>query len=84
MEIDNISERELWLAGIMLYWAEGSKQKETNVSVGINIDEDNKRYYPYNNLASQVIGFCGNDNQGLDGIEAKYNDELKGTNGKIA
>ena len=34
-------------------------------------------------LAAQVIGFCGNDNQGLDGIEAKYDDELKGTNGKI-
>ena len=42
--------------------------KENNVSVGINIDEDNKRYYPYNNLASQVIGFCGNDNQGLSGL----------------
>ena len=53
------------------------------ISTGINIDEDSKRYYPYNDLASQVIGFCGSDNQGLDGIEAKYDDELKGVNGKI-
>lgn len=57
--------------------------EENQVTRGINIDEDSKRYYPYGDLAAQVIGFCGNDNQGLDGIEAKYNDELKGTNGKI-
>ncbi len=56
---------------------------ENNITTGINIDEDSKRYYPYNTLAAQVIGFCGSDNQGLDGVEAKYNDELKGTNGKI-
>ena len=56
--------------------------EENQITRGINIDEDSKRYYPYGDLA-QVIGFCGNDNQGLDGIEAKYNDELKGTNGKI-
>ena len=57
--------------------------KENNVSVGINIDEDNKRYYPYNNLASQVIGFCGNDNQGLSGIESTWDTVLTGTPGKI-
>ena len=57
--------------------------EENQITRGINIDEDSKRYYPYGDLAAQVIGFCGNDNQGLDGIEAKYNDELKGTNGKI-
>lgn len=56
---------------------------ENGITTGINIDEDSKRYYPYNDLASQVIGFCGSDNQGLDGIEAKYDDELKGTNGRI-
>lgn len=56
---------------------------ENNITTGINIDEDSKRYYPYNTLAAQVIGFCGSDNQGLDGVEAKYNNELKGTNGKI-
>lgn len=57
--------------------------EENQITRGINIDEDSKRYYPYGDLAAQVIGFCGNDNQGLDGIEAKYNDELKGINGKI-
>mgnify|MGYP000473556033 CR=1 FL=1 len=57
--------------------------EENQITRGINIDEDSKRYYPYGDLAAQVIGFCGNDNQGLDGIEAKYNDELKGKNGKI-
>ena len=57
--------------------------QENNIQKGINIDEDTKRYYPYGNLASQVIGFCGSDNQGLDGIEAKYNTILKGTNGSI-
>ena len=57
--------------------------KENNITQGINIDEDTKRYYPYNTVASQIIGFCGSDNQGLDGIEAKYEDELKGTKGAI-
>ena len=57
--------------------------KENNIEVGINIDEDTKRYYPYNSLASQVIGFCGSDNQGLDGIEAIYEEELQGEKGRI-
>lgn len=54
-----------------------------NITTGINIDEDNKRYYPYNELASQVIGFCGTDNQGLAGIEASYHNILVGRSGKI-
>ena len=57
--------------------------EENNIKEGINIDEDTKRYYPYNNLASQIIGFCGSDNQGLDGLEAKYDSELKGNQGAI-
>ena len=56
---------------------------DNEIDTGINIDEDTKRYYPYNTLASQVIGFCGYDNQGLDGIEAIYEEELKGEKGKI-
>lgn len=56
---------------------------QNDITSGINIDEDTKRYYPYNNLASQVIGFCGSDNQGLDGIEAIYEEELQGEKGKI-
>ena len=57
--------------------------QENNITTGINIDEDTKRYYPYSNFASQIIGFCGSDNQGLDGIEAKYDTELKGKQGAI-
>ena len=56
---------------------------ETGITTGINIDEDTKRYYPFGSLASHVIGFCGSDNQGLDGIEAKYDEILKGKNGYI-
>ena len=57
--------------------------EDNNINKGINIDEDTKRYYPNNNLASQIIGFCGSDNQGLDGIEAVYDKELKGSYGRI-
>ncbi len=57
---------------------------DNNIDTGVNIDEDSKRYYPYANLASQVIGFCGGDNQGLDGVEAKYDDILSGTAGSIS
>ena len=56
---------------------------ENKINFGVNIDVDTKRYYPYNTLASQVIGFCGSDNQGLMGIEAKYENELKGEKGNI-
>lgn len=55
-----------------------------NIYAGINIDEDTKRFYPEASLASHIIGFCGSDNQGLDGIEAKYNDILTGKNGSIS
>lgn len=51
--------------------------------VGVKIDEDYKRYYPYNELASKVIGFTGGDNQGIIGIEVKYDEYLEGINGKI-
>ena len=57
--------------------------EENKITTGINIDEDTKRYYPNNSLAAQIIGFCGSDNQGLDGIEAKYEKELAGTKGAI-
>ena len=57
--------------------------KDNKISVGINIDEDTKRYYPYSTAASNVIGFCGNDNQGLSGIESKWDSILTGTPGKI-
>lgn len=57
--------------------------EENNITVGINIDEDTKRYYPYSTVASNVIGFCGSDNQGLSGIESKWDSVLTGTPGKI-
>ncbi len=57
--------------------------KENDITEGINIDEDTKRYYPYNNLAAHVIGFTGTDSQGLYGIEHKWDSTLKGTSGKI-
>ena len=57
--------------------------QSTGISAGINIDEDTKRYYPYESLASHIIGFTGGDNQGLDGIEAKYDTTLKGQQGTI-
>lgn len=50
---------------------------------GVKIDEDFKRYYPYDSLASKVIGFTGGDNQGIIGLEVKYEKWLKGTNGTI-
>ena len=56
---------------------------ENKVSAGVNIDEDSKRYYPYSTLASQVIGACGTDNQGLSGIEYSYDSILKGTSGEV-
>ena len=56
---------------------------ENKVSVGINIDEDTKRYYPYNTVLSQVLGSCGSDDQGLSGIENEWQSVLSGTPGKI-
>lgn len=50
---------------------------------GVKVDEDYKRYYPYDTLASRVLGFTGGDNQGIIGLEVKYEEYLKGTNGKI-
>ena len=70
VEKEKADELRIWMA-------------DNDIEVGINIDEDTKRYYPYNSLASQVIGFCGSDNQGLDGIEAIYEEELQGEKGRI-
>ncbi len=70
VEQDKVNELETWM-------------EENKITAGINIDEDSKRYYPYGTVASNVIGFCGIDNQGLDGIEAKWDSVLAGTPGKI-
>lgn len=70
VEKDKVTSLENWM-------------KENNVSSGINIDEDSKRYYPYSNLASNLIGFCGSDEQGLTGLEYYWDSTLAGTAGKI-
>ena len=64
-------------------------EKETGDAIreyglsGVKVDEDYKRYYPYGSLASKVLGFTGGDNQGIIGLEVKYEDVLKGEPGKI-
>lgn len=70
VEHDKISELEKWMS-------------DNKISRGINIDSDSKRYYPYNNLASSLIGFCGTDNQGLYGIEYTWDSVLTGIPGRI-
>ena len=70
VETDKVDKLKTWL-------------EENDVNSGVNIDEDVKRYYPYDNLASNLIGFCGSNNQGLDGIELSYDDVLRGTSGKL-
>lgn len=64
-------------------------EKETGDAIreyglsGVKVDEDYKRYYPYGSLASKVLGFTGGDNQGIIGLEVKYEEVLKGEAGKI-
>ena len=62
--------------------SEGDAIRECNLA-GVKVDEDYKRYYPYGTLASKVIGFTGGDNQGIIGLEVKYEEILKGEPGKI-
>ena len=70
VEQDKITQLENWM-------------KTNEIYSGINIDEDVKRYYPYGNLASNLIGFCNIDNVGQEGLELKWNSVLSGTPGKI-
>lgn len=60
----------------------GDRIREYNLS-GVKVDEDFKRYYPYGTLASRVLGFTGGDNQGIIGLEVKYENVLKGIDGRI-
>lgn len=60
----------------------GDKIREYNLD-GVKVDEDYKRNYPYDSLASKVLGFTGGDNQGIIGLEVKYEETLKGSNGTI-
>lgn len=70
VETDKVTQLKQWLS-------------EKGITAGINIDEDSKRYYPYNKLASNLLGFCGDDNSGLTGLEERWNDILTGTAGKV-
>lgn len=70
VEQDKVDELKSWM-------------KEHKIYSGINIDEESKRYYPYDSVASHVIGACGSDNQGLSGIEAAWDSILSGTSGRI-
>lgn len=70
VEKDKIDQLKAWM-------------EEEEIYSGINIDEDTKRYYPYENLASSLIGFCNIDNQGIEGLEAYWDDVLTGTPGKV-
>ncbi|MBR2289804.1 MAG: PASTA domain-containing protein [Clostridia bacterium] len=70
VEADKVNQLKEWMA-------------ENKVTAGINIDEDFKRYYPNGSLASTLIGFCGTDNTGLTGLEARWNDTLVGTSGVL-
>lgn len=69
VENDTVNQLKAWM-------------KENEISAGINIDEDHKRYYPYGTLAAHVLGFTGTDSQGLYGVEYKWDSELKGTSRK--
>ena len=60
----------------------GDKIRQCNLS-GVKVDEDYKRFYPYSSLASKVLGFTGGENQGILGLEVKYDEQLQGTNGTI-
>lgn len=70
VENDKVEKLQIWM-------------DDNKITTGINIDADNKRYYPYNEVASQVIGFCGTDSQGLAGVELSYENILTGRSGKI-
>ena len=60
----------------------GDRIRNYNLA-GVKVDEDFKRYYPYDEIASKVLGFTGGDNQGIIGLEVKYEEYLKGINGTI-
>ena len=60
----------------------GDRIREYDMA-GVKVDEDYKRYYPYDTLASKVLGFTGGDNQGILGLEVKYEEYLKGVPGQI-
>lgn len=79
-KVEKVSSRELVKSNVDKEI--GDKIREYELS-GVKVDEDYKRYYPYDELASKVLGFTGSDNQGIIGLEVKYEEYLKGQNGTI-
>lgn len=79
-KVEKVSSRERIKTNVEKEIGDKIRAYELN---GVKIDEDYKRYYPYNELASKVLGFTGGDNQGIIGLEVKYEEYLKGTNGSI-
>lgn len=79
-KVEKISSREKIKSNVPKETAD--EIREASLS-GVKVDEDYKRYYPYGSLASKVLGFTGSDNQGILGLESKYDSVLKGTDGTI-
>ena len=79
-KVEKISSRELIKSNVDK--AVGDRIREYEMP-GVKVDEDYKRYYPFQELASKVLGFTGSDNQGIIGLEVKYEEYLKGKNGTI-
>lgn len=79
-KVEKVSSREKIKSNVPK--AVADEIREANLD-GVKVDEDYKRYYPFGTLASKVLGFAGADNQGILGLESKYDEVLKGTDGKI-
>ena len=79
-KVEKVSSREMIKSNVEKEIGDRIREYELD---GVKVDEDFKRYYPYNELASKVLGFTGSDNQGIIGLEVKYEEYLKGQNGTI-
>ena len=79
-KVEKVSSRELIKSNVEKEIGDRIREYELD---GVKVDEDFKRYYPYNELASKVLGFTGSDNQGIIGLEVKYEEYLKGQHGTI-
>ena len=79
-KVEKISSREQIKSNVAKEIGDRIREYELD---GVKVDEDYKRYYPFDELASKVLGFTGSDNQGIIGLEVKYEEYLKGQNGTI-
>jgi stage V sporulation protein D (sporulation-specific penicillin-binding protein) len=79
-KVEKVSSREKIKSNVPKETADEIREAHLD---GVKVDEDYKRYYPFDDLASKVLGFCGSDNQGIVGLEVTYEDILAGTAGKI-